>query len=120
MDVMIGKLRESMERGDDAVEDILSHGGGHEAVPRLGGTARIAPRRRRDADTEGLRPEAAGAALNAGSVLAALPPAFDLAVHTVDLGEHVFGPGLPLSGLTRCQHRSPCMVSLGWHRACAV
>jgi hypothetical protein len=36
-------------------------------------------------------------ALSAGSALApALISAFDLAVHTVNLGEHVFGSGLHL------------------------
>ena len=70
MDVMRGKLRESMERGDDAVEGILSHGGGREARPGPGGTTRTAQRRRPDADIEGLRPEAAGAARGGVSVLA--------------------------------------------------
>jgi len=120
MDVMIGKLRESMERGDDAVEGILSHGGGREARPGPGGTTRTAQRRRRDAATGMLTSDAADAARSAGSTLAALPSAFDLTMHAVNLCQHVFGPGLPLSGLTRCQFRSSCMVSLGWHRACAV
>ena len=43
-----------------------------------------------------LTPYAAGTALSVGSVLAALTSAFDLAVHAVNLGEHVFGPGLHL------------------------
>ena len=66
-------------------------------MPVPGGTARTAQRRRRDADTGGLTPYAAGAALSAGSALAtALASAFDLAVHAVNLSEHVFRPGLHL------------------------
>src|SRR5882672_9364872 len=44
-----------------------------------------------------LPPYAAGAALSAGSVLAALTSAFDLAMHAVNLSEDVFGLGLHFS-----------------------
>ncbi len=97
MDVMVGTLREGMKRGDDAVEGILSQCCGREAMPVPGGTARTAQRRRRDAAIGVLTPDAAGAALSAGSVLGALTSAFDLVVHAVNLGEHVFGLGLHLS-----------------------
>ena len=43
-----------------------------------------------------LTPYAACTTLSVGSVLAALTSAFDLAVHPVNLSEHVFRPGLHL------------------------
>ena len=96
MDVMVGKLREGMERDDDAREGILRHCYGREPMPVPVGTACPSQRRRRDADTGVLTSYAAGVALSAGSALAALASASDLAVHPVNLGEHVFGPGLHL------------------------
>jgi hypothetical protein len=63
-------------------------------VPAPGGTACASRRRRRGAARGVLTPYTAGAALSAGSVLAALASAFNLTVHTVNLGEHVFGPSL--------------------------
>jgi hypothetical protein len=39
MDVIGGKLREDMERGDDAVKVILSYCCGREAMPVSGDTA---------------------------------------------------------------------------------
>jgi hypothetical protein len=96
MDVKGGKLREGMARDDDAVEGILSHGCGHEAMPMPVSIARPSQRGRRDADRGVLTPYAACTALSAGSVLAALPSTFDLAVHTVYFCKHVFRPGLHL------------------------
>ena len=71
MEVMVGKLREGMGRESHAVERILRHGCGREAMPVPGGTARTVQRRRRDADRGVLTLDAAGAALSAGSVMAA-------------------------------------------------
>jgi hypothetical protein len=85
-----------MARGDDIGEGILRYGCSRGVMPVPGGAVRPAQRRRRDADTGILTPYAAGAALSAGSVLAALTSAFDLAVHAVNLGEHIFGLGLHL------------------------
>src|SRR5215510_6652101 len=96
MDVMVGKRREGRKRSDDAREGILSHGGGREARPGPGGTTRTAQRRRRDAATGMLTSDAADAARSAGSTLAALPSAFDLTMHPVNLCQHVFRPGLHL------------------------
>jgi hypothetical protein len=72
MDVIGGTLKEGRDRGDDAVEGILRHGCGHEAMSVPGSTVRTAKRRRSDADRRVLTLDAAGAALSAVSVMAAL------------------------------------------------
>jgi hypothetical protein len=93
MDVIGGALKEGRDRGDDAVEGMLRYGCGHEAMPvPVGGrTHCTAPSPRHG--HRGLTPYAAGASLSARRGLAALTSASDLTVHTVNLSEHVFGPG---------------------------
>jgi hypothetical protein len=68
-----------------------------DAMPHVTRALRSILRRCCGAGAGALTPYAAGAALSAGSALApALMSAFNLTVHTVNLGEHVFGPGLHL------------------------
>jgi hypothetical protein len=76
-----------------AAERIL-HYGCRERRRISGGIAYPAQCRHRPVDTEGVTPYAAGAALSAGRGLAALTSAFDLAMHAVNLSEHVFRSGL--------------------------
>ena len=56
----------------------------------------VAPHTPHSAGLKALTLDAAGAARSTGSVLAALTSAFDLAMHTVNLSEDVFGLGLHL------------------------
>ena len=69
---MVDKLREHMGRESHAVERILSHVYGCERMQVPGWTARTVQRRRSDADRGVLTLDAAGAALGAESVMAAL------------------------------------------------
>jgi hypothetical protein len=71
-ETMVGKLREDMGRESHAVEGILRHGCGYEAISVPGSTVRAAKRRRSDADRGVLTLDAAGAALSVVSVMAAL------------------------------------------------
>ena len=67
------------------------------ALPVPDGTAGASQRYRKGAGAEALTPYTTGTALSAGDALAAaLALAFDLTMHAVNLGEHVFGLGLHL------------------------
>jgi hypothetical protein len=72
MEVMVGKLREGMRRWSHAVKRILRYGCGRERRLVPGWAARTVQRRRSDADRGVLTLDTAGAALSAGSVMAAL------------------------------------------------
>jgi hypothetical protein len=69
---MVDKLREGRGRWSNAVEGILRHGCGREAMSVPGSVVRTAQRRRSNAARGVLTLDAAGASLSAGSVMAAL------------------------------------------------